>query len=186
MKEILSVDVSKAWIETASGGVFHILDPQPEEIKIEDIAHALSMLCRFTGHCRKFYSVSEHSVLASLIDIENPLWSLMHDASEAYIADINRPLKHFTQAGPAYKQVEKIVMTAICKKFNLLAEEPASVKKADDVMLYAEKEQLMWPMAWDSKLGDASMAADIKITGWSPEVAKAEFLHRYYKLTNQL
>lgn len=181
------IDVTRAWIQTASGGMFHILDPQPEEIKIEDIAHALGMLCRFTGHGRLFYSVAEHSVFASRLDQKNPLWALLHDASEAYIADLNRPLKHFTQAGPAYLEVEKIVMNAICKKFGLPLEQPESVHKADNMMLYIEKDQLMWPMEWDTKWGEPPKEKSIiKLGGWSPQIAKAEFLHRFYELTNQL
>lgn len=180
------VDTTRAWIQTASGGVFHLLDPRPEEIKIEDIAHALGMLCRFTGHGRFFYSVAEHSVRASHIDQKNPLWALMHDASEAYMADMNRPLKHFTQAGPAYSEVEKIVMEAICAKFGLKTEQPESVHKADRMMLCIEKDQLMWPMEWDVSWGESPKKLDIKLSCWSPQIAKAEFLHRFYELTGQL
>jgi hypothetical protein len=148
-----SVDVEKAWIQTNSGGVFHILDPREGEIKITDIGHSLAMQCRFTGHVRRFYSIAEHSVLGSyLVPEGDALWFLLHDASEAYIADINRPLKHFTQIGPAY----------------------------------AEKEQLLPPMEWVVKWGDAPVAADIKVKCWAPEVAEVEFLHRFYQLTNQL
>lgn len=185
LQEVISVDSSKAWIQTHSGGQFHILDPRPEEINIEDIAHALSMLCRFTGHGRKFYSVAEHSYHASILDEKNPLWSLMHDASEAYIADLNRPLKHFTQAGPAYMQVEKIVMDAICKKFGLSLKQPDSVHEVDNIMLFTEKDQLMWPMEWDAAWGKAP-SVNLKVRCWSPEIAKTVFLNRFYELTNQL
>lgn len=183
---LTAIDASKAWIQTASGGVFHILDPRPEEINIEDIAHASAMLCRFTGHGRRFYSVAEHAVHVSRLDIENPFWGLMHDASEAYIADLNRPLKHFTQAGPAYQQVEKIVMNAICRKFRLPEQQPESVHRADKIMLYIEKDQLMWPMEWDTAWGDPLQRPDIRLPCWSPEIARVEFLHRFYELTKQI
>ena len=147
-----AVDANRAWIQTYSGGVFHILDPQQEEILITDIGHALGMLCRFTGHVRRFYSVAEHSVLGSkLVPQKDALWFLLHDASEAYLNDINRPLKHFTGVGPSYLPVESVVMKAICKKFRLLEEEPASIKKIDNAMLFAEKEQLLVPMEWEDR-----------------------------------
>src|SRR5271170_7300011 len=98
-----SVDPKRAWIQTYTGGVFHILDPQQNEIYIKDIAHALAMQCRFTGHVRKFYSIAEHCVLGShIVPKKLALQFLLHDASEAYIADINRPLKHYTGVGAAY------------------------------------------------------------------------------------
>ena len=104
----IHVDVDRAWIQTYTGGKFHLLAPRQEEINIVDIAHALSMMCRFTGHVRRFYSVSEHSWHASyLVPKQDALWALLHDASEAYMADMNRPLKHFTAIGPAYLKVEK-------------------------------------------------------------------------------
>ena len=181
-----TVDIRKAWIQTYSGGQFHILDPQQDEILITDVGHALAMLCRFTGHVRRFYSIAEHSVLGSrLVPPGDALWFLLHDASEAFINDINRPLKHFTGVGPAYIPIEAVVMKAICKKFRLPEEEPASIKKIDNAMLMAEKEQLLAPMEWDSKYGEIK-PANIKVKCWAPEVAEVEFLHRFYELTNKL
>jgi uncharacterized protein len=181
------VNVNKAWIQTASGGVFHILDPRQDEILITDIGHALGQMCRFTGHVRRFYSVAEHSIHAShLVPEKDALWALMHDSSEAYIADLNRPLKHFTAVGPVYKTTEKKIMDAICVKFRLPLEQPESVDKADATMLYTEKAQLMPPMEWDTKWAEDTSTADIKVRCWSPEIAKVEFLHRFYELTNQL
>src|SRR4029077_4606123 len=179
-------DPNLAWIQTFTGKKFHLLNPQQDEIDIEDIAHALGKMCRFTGHCRTFYSVAEHSVHASRIDTINPLWALLHDTPEAYWGDMNRPLNNFTNAGPAYQKVEKNIMAAICKKYNLTVEEPDTVKRADNAMLFAEKEVLLWPVTWDQVWGDTSSAQGIKICGWSPSVATTEFLHRFYELTNQL
>jgi uncharacterized protein len=181
------VDVNKAWIETKSGTRFHILEPQQEEIAIVDIAHALSMMCRFTGHVRKFYSVAEHSWHVShLVPAKEALWGLLHDASEAYIADINRPLKHFTPVGESYMKVEKKIMDAICKRFGLPSEEPEAIRNADTAMLYAEKSFLMTPLSWDTKWGTGNPAASVDIRCWGPEIGEAEFLHRFYHLTNQL
>lgn len=181
------VDVSKAWIQTASGGKFHILDPQQSEIHITDIAHALSMMCRFTGHVRRFYSVAEHSVHASrIVPANDALWALLHDASEAYIADLNRPLKHFTAVGPTYMTVEAKIMLAICQKFRLSATQPESVHVADTAMLYAEKDQLMPPVEWETKWGSDQKSAKVETRCWAPDVAKAMFLSRYYELTDQI
>lgn len=181
-------DIERAWIQTASGGKFHILDPRPEEIDIEDIAHSLGKLCRFTGHCRKLYSVAEHCVHCSyLVSPENALCALLHDASEAYLADMNRPLKHFTPAGDSYRQVEKIVSDAIYKKFGLSLEEPEEIKAADNTMLYFEKDELMWPLAWDQKWGSVSVEKpNIQLKCWDDKVAKAVYLYRFYELTKRL
>src|SRR5579885_2784587 len=82
------------WIQTYCGVAFYPLDPRPEEILIEDIAHALSMLCRFTGHVKRFYSVAQHCVYVShRCDPKDALWGLLHDAAEAYLNDISRPVK---------------------------------------------------------------------------------------------
>lgn len=180
------VDVERAWIQTFSGGQFHILDPQQSEILITDIGHALGMLCRFTGHVRRFYSVAEHCVLGShLVPKEDALWFLLHDASEAYITDINRPLKHYTAIGSVYEPIESEVMSAIAKKFNLNPVEPTAVKQVDNAMLFAEKDQLLVPLEWDAKWGNIK-PAKIKVRCWPPEVAETEFLHRYYELSAQL
>lgn len=184
---INGVDIDRAWIQTASGGKFHILDPQQSEINILDIAHALAMQTRFTGHGRKFYSVAEHCVLGShLVPEKDALWFLLHDASEAFVSDISRPLKHFTGVGPTYLAVEQKIMEAIVKKFDLPLPEPVTIKQIDNAMLFAEKEYLLPPMVWDTKWAENEEPAKIRICGWPPEIAKIEFLHRFYKLTNQL
>ena len=188
------VDATKAWIQTYSGGIFHILNPKQDEINIKDIGHSLAMQCRFTGHVRHFYSIAEHSVLGSfLVPKQHALRFLLHDASEAYIADINRPLKHFTGVGSAYLPVEATIQDAIHEKFHLLeidngctVPEPACIKEADNAMLYAEKEQLLPPMDWVNKWGADEKPAPVTIRCWAPEVAEVEFLHRFYELTGQI
>ena len=73
-------------------------------------------------------------------------------------------------------------MAAICQKFGLPSEQPESVHKADGAMLYAEKDQLMAPMAWDTKWS-SEPPADVKVKCWDPERAQVNFLHRFYQLT---
>ena len=83
---------------TYTGKEFYPLDPNPADIDIKDIAHALSNCCRFAGHIKSFYSVAQHSVIVSeLCEPENALAGLLHDASEAYLSDIARPVKYTEQ-----------------------------------------------------------------------------------------
>lgn len=174
---------NKATILTYTGKTFHILSPTSSEIDIRDIAHALSNSCRFTGHTKRFYSVAEHSYLASLIvPAEFALEALLHDASEAYIGDMSRPLKHFTEAGKHYLDVERRIEAVIADVFGLPTEMSPEVKTADNAMLYAEKYQLMPARPWDTKWSDYEEKASIKIVGFDPPSIEDIFLHRFLKL----
>ena len=171
-------------IQVFSGGMFHVLDPRPEEICIEDIAHGLSMLCRFTGQVRKFYSVAQHSVYVSqYCDPADAMWGLLHDSSENYIADVSRPAKSLPEMA-AYKTIESRIMDAVMWQFGLSTEEPASVKRADILLCDIEARDLMSPagMKW-SWSGAAIGDCPLKITrGWSPEEAEERFMERYKEL----
>lgn len=134
------------WIETYTGIKFYPLDPKPEDINIYDIAHSLSMLTRFNGHCEEFYSVAQHSVLVaelvykmtgSLVDAR---WGLLHDATEAYIGDMTRPLKSVM---PQFKEIENKIMNCICDVFFLPHEQPLVVKQADNILLATERRDLL-------------------------------------------
>lgn len=131
------------WIQTYTGRRFTPTDPLVNAIVLEDIAHPLSMQCRFSGHTDHFYSVAQHSVLVSYIcDAKDALWGLLHDASEAYIVDIPRPVKHCLKE---YVALEKVMQEAICDRFKLDKEMPESVKKADDLLLMTEARDLISP-----------------------------------------
>lgn len=174
---------TKAWIQTHSNIKFHLLDPRPEEICIEDIAHALSMQCRYTGHTKFHYSVAQHAYYCSLIVApEFKFEALMHDASEAYICDMSRPLKHYTLCGEEYLKVEKKIEQAISKKFGLPETMSPVVKWADNAMLYAEKRQLMPPIEWDTRWGSEDEAT-IKISEWPPALAKSIFYDEFEHLS---
>jgi hypothetical protein len=175
--------VKHAWIETFSGRKFEILNPKPESIVIEDVAHALSQICRFGGHTRYAYSVAQHSYLGSfLVPEEDALWFLLHDASEAYISDLVSPLKHLTKVGEVYLPIEKRIMQAVCQKFNLPLAQPPSVHAADVAMLHAEKEQLMGSVPWDRKWGKLIKPADVKIKEMAPRKIEKLFLKRFRDL----
>lgn len=183
-----TVDKSKAWIITFTGLKFYHLNPQPEMVTVEDIAHALSNIGRWTGHTRYHYSVAQHSVYASrIVKPEFAYEALMHDSSEAYLGDMNRPLKHFTAAGPAYREIEEKVEEVIFKKFGVSFPLPEEVKEADTQMLYAEKAQLMTiteATKYEAKKwGSDETEANIRIQRWTPRRAEKQFLKRFAELT---
>jgi 5'-nucleotidase len=181
------VDWSRAWITTYTGKAFYHLNPQPEQICIEDIAHALSMICRWTGHTKYHYSVAQHSVYVSyLVPFSDAKKGLLHDSPEAYLGDMNRPLKHYTEAGVVYTRIEESVEHAIFEKFGLTPGIPESVKVADTQMLYTEKDQLINPatstMYEAGKWGSSEKRANLRIVKWSPEEAERMFLDRFKEL----
>ncbi|MBY6055354.1 hypothetical protein [Leisingera daeponensis] len=168
------------WIQTATGRPFWPIDPRPEDICIEDVAHALSNLCRFTGHCKEFYSVAQHSVLVShALPAPLKLWGLLHDASEAYLIDVPRPIKPHL-AG--YEEAEARVMDAVVQAFGLApATIPPEVKRVDAAILADEAAQIMLrpPMDWNL----TEPALGIRIDPWSPPTARRAFLEEFEALT---
>lgn len=132
------------WIQCFSGHPFWPLDPRPEDIRGEDIAHALAHQCRFAGHCETFYSVAEHCIRASfIVPEEDALWALLHDAPEAYLVDLPRPIKHSPGLAGSYQRIERNLMAMVCQVFDLPPEEPESVKAADLQLLETEFRDLM-------------------------------------------
>lgn len=171
-------DRAGSWMQTYTGKQFWPIDPRPEDVFIEDIAHALSMMCRFNGHCLRFYSVAEHSViLSNHVSEENALWALLHDASEAYIADIVRPAKRFISG---YKETETRIMKAVCERFELSLEMPEEVHIVDMKITGDEQAALMIPTEhnWDLKYENLGCV----IEGWYPDLAKEKFLNRYFEI----
>jgi hypothetical protein len=136
------------WIQTYTGRKFYPFAPRPEDIDIRDIAHALSMQCRYAGHTRQFYSVAEHCVLIAdaLRRVGQPdkivAAGLMHDATEAYLVDLPRPVKNCL---PGYKDAEVRLAAVIAETFNLPPVEPPIVKEFDTRILRNEAEALLGP-----------------------------------------
>ncbi len=132
------------FITTFTGRKFHYLDPQPDEICIEDIAHALALTCRFGGMCREFYSVADHSIrVAEILPPELRLAGLLHDAHEAYLHDILRPIK---QDMPIYREIANKIQDAIDLKFDTWATATVyrnEIKAADNILLATEARDLM-------------------------------------------
>lgn len=164
---------------TYTGRQFWPIDPRPDDVHIDDIAHGLSMLCRYGGHTMDFYSVAEHCChVHDAAPQEHKAWALLHDASEAYIADIIRPLKP-SLAG--YYAHEGRVMRAVCVRFGLLGSMPDAVKALDDRIINDEAAQAMSApisVPWD----DSVKPLGIRLGFWPPYMAKREFLVRFNAL----
>jgi 5'-deoxynucleotidase YfbR-like HD superfamily hydrolase len=129
-----------SYIQTLSGKKFSYQFATTDDIEIEDIANALSNICRFAGHLPEFYSVAQHSVLTSLIvPAEFAFEALMHDAAEAYCQDIPAPLKALL---PDYQRIETLVDDLIRQKYGINPEQAGVVKYADLVMLATERRDL--------------------------------------------
>jgi hypothetical protein len=162
------------WMQIATGRAFWPMDPREDEIFIEDIAAALSKLCRYGGHCTRFYSVAEHCILAARAAPEGlRLPTLMHDASEAYLSDVIRPVKaHLTN----YKTIEANLERAIAGRFGLPWPMPAQVKALDEAMIADERDQAMLPapMAWSQWNPVPPLGVELQF--WSPDRAESEFL----------
>lgn len=171
------------WIQTYTGKAFWPLDPRADEVNILDIAHALSNICRYTGHVSRFYSVAEHSVLVSLnVPPEYAMWGLLHDASEAYLTDIARPVKKYLTN---YRDIEHGIMSAVAEHFLLQGDEPEIVKVADNRILLDEKAALFRhhpPRPWDAIEGGP---LGVDIAGHYPATAEEIFLKRYFSLRDK-
>jgi 5'-deoxynucleotidase YfbR-like HD superfamily hydrolase len=175
--------INRAYIGTFTGKKFFLLKPRLIDIDIRDIAHSLAMQCRWTGQSKHHYSIAQHSYYCSFLGPDDEaLDRLLHDGSEAYMGDMNRPLKHFTPAGPAYRRQEAVIQHLICRKFGISLAEPASVHLADQQMLTAEREQLMNLNFTVSDKWETLSAAPIKIKRWTPEKAERKFLKRFHEL----
>lgn len=171
-----------SWIQTYTGRQFWPLDPRPEDVCIEDIAHSLSFQCRFSGHCLVPYTVSDHSYHVSLIcNVKDALWGLMHDASEAYLVDLPRPIKRNSILGDEYSKIETKVMRVICKRFGLVQKMPQTVHFADDFLLCWEQRDLMAPppVPWGTPV---PVLPDKRLVPLSHKKAEEQFLKRFFEL----
>lgn len=191
-------------IQTYSGAPYEFDNPDPAAVDLLDIAHALSNMCRFAGHTKRFYSVAEHSVFVSRILEEEGAtrgWQkvgLLHDAHEAYVWDCPRPLKPLL--GDAFEKLAEKADIAICQALHIAAPElfhAAAIKHADDVALVYEANELMhhgtahWSQPY-KEIGPIPPGLDLaNLKPWSigngavrgrlgkiPAQAKAAFLER--------
>lgn len=182
MSEPLSLDQS-AFMTTFSGRRVNALAPKESDIRIEDIAHALGNLCRFTGHCKAFYSVAQHSVLVSLhVPRGFALEGLLHDASETYINDLSRPVKHHPLM-VAYTHIEAELERVIRLRFGLPATASPEIKRVDNMLVCDEAIALMTEHGW--ALGHERLGITFEDL-WSPEQAQQAFVARFHEVTAAL
>lgn len=186
-----------SFIETYSGIRMWPLDPKPDEIDIEDIAHALSLLCRFTGHCRFLYTVGQHSLNVYHILRQlgaSPvvqLRGLLHDASEAYISDIAAPTKPHIQG---YGEIEHGIEEVIFDKYNInnvSDSDKTLIKKIDWIMVCLEAETLCPHASWNraeyphQELATLGVTAP-QISEGYPLVTKVVFLEVFEELMREV
>lgn len=179
-------------IETGSGIQLNLLDPRPQDIVIEDIAAALSKLCRYTGHCPRHYSVAEHSLMVAIdsdITTCHPLVqleALLHDAAEAYVGDVAAPLK--TLLGDTYRVIEARVDSAIRHRFGLPAAMSKEVHVADMRVALAEMRDFGMRCFERERIAlKVSPSTDrITIGGILIGSVRERFLNRFYDLSGMI
>lgn len=184
-------------IETFSGRFVDTKQPDPESIILEDIAHALSNICRYGGHCGRFYSVAEHSVFVSR-RLERKgygkamcLAALHHDDAEAYLGDVPRPLKPLL--GARYRELtdrmDAAIVQGLSMPFTPEAFHAEPVKQADNWALFVEAEHLLpseggeFLRVDDADQPERIVVPDYWLDGLSPVEAEGLFLSRHWELT---
>lgn len=164
-----------------SGATIDLANIRPSDICAFEIAHALSHICRFTGHTDQFYSVAQHSVLVSkLVPKQFALHALLHDAAEAYLGDVSAPLKALL---PQYKVLEAQVWESVVAHFGLKITEQSceAVNDADRLVLYWELADLFSNYTMRPKAPASRAPKPIKPQ--SPKTARRAFLLRFLELT---
>jgi len=171
-----------SFIQTLSGKHFDYLNAQTDDVDIEDIATALSNICRFAGHLPEFYSVAQHSVLCSqIVPQEYAFEALMHDAAEAYCQDIPAPLKRLL---PDYRRIETLVDDLIRSKFGLPLHQSDLIKYADLTMLATERRDLELDDGTPWLILEGIPASDlIQVVPLRPGQAYGLFMKRFNELS---
>ncbi len=173
----------EVWMLTATGKVFHPFNPQPHQICMEDIVQKLSRICRFGGGVKwpLHYSVAEHSVLLAqhalerLGDPQLALQLLMHDAAEAYIGDMIRPLK---EVMPEFRRIDNEITEQIFAKYNIPYPWPALVDELDVRILIDEEAQVMAPHARRFEV-QYMAPVGVKLQCWDAVQAHFEFMQMW-------
>lgn len=169
-----------------SGSLFDYNRPHESDVQIEDIAAALSKVCRFAGHVHQFYSVAQHAVNASyIVPPEHAFTALMHDTAEAFTNDIPTPLKI---AIPAFKELETVIESAMAQRFGFQFPLPPEIKLADLQMLALEKHYLKQdhtPWAILDGVEWKHLRDVVELNNWEPDYAEFRFLRRFEELTGR-
>lgn len=169
--------------------MFYPLDPKIEEVKLEDIAHALSQMCRANGHFKTFYSVAQHCINCALeakargLSPKLQLACLLHDASEAYISDITRPVKYYLED---YQKIERNLQKIVYERFGILelsGDECGHIGDIDNALLHHEFEHLHSQGILESS-SSLCRAADFEER--CMKTVEAEFLQVYERIAAEM
>lgn len=168
------------WTQTYNKIKFDFINPTTDMINIGDISQGLAMQCRFSGQCKEFYSIAEHCVNASILAKPgDKLHALLHDASEAYISDIVKPLK---EQLPAYKLIEDKIQTVIFKRYRVYPKNSKErVKAIDHRLLHYEATNLLQFPAVDDWI-EITHIDNLEIKCLPPQEARIAFLRQFYTL----
>jgi hypothetical protein len=172
---------------TYSGKRYYPLDPKPSSIDIRDIAHALSLVCRWNGQIKQHFSVAAHSIVVSnMVPVEHALCALLHDASEAYLPDMPSPIKSLL---PDFRRLEDAVQQAVAQKFSLQWPFPQPVHEADVRCRHAEYFYLRGDPSIDLPPfhlvpNGRELAMVARFMEEPPDVIEQAFLMRYEELTD--
>lgn len=177
-----AVEVVCPWVQTRGGVKFPLLDPSPEHVRLEDVAHGLAHICRFAGNTKAFYSVAQHSVLAARLafklsgSLPIARTALFHDASEAYTGDVPAPLKRWLNevSRGAFSSLEERIMEAAAAALRFEWPECATVEYVDRALCATEGRDLLGAQVAPWGLG-VDPLADLTICPWTPDEAYVEF-----------
>jgi 5'-deoxynucleotidase YfbR-like HD superfamily hydrolase len=173
-------------IALLSGAMFNYNKPEESGVTVDDLATALSNVCRFSGHLPRFYSVAQHLVNTSrIVAPEFAFTALMHDTAEAFTNDLPTPLK---AALPVFKELETKIEAAMSNKFGFQFPYPPEVKLADTQMLLLEKNYVkeddnVWEYYRDVEFEHLRDTVDLD--SWQPRRAKREWMERFEELNNE-
>ena len=172
--------ITTPYVSTFSGNRFYPLEPRIDRVAIEDIAHGLAYQCRFNGQTCEFYSVAQHSlVVAALVPPRLRMAALLHDAAEAYLGDMVKPLKVLL---PEFAAIEDKVTRIIGDTFGVDFSDYGPIKEADLIALATEKRDLMPHSVERWAHLDTVRALPDPIVPMSPRDAKLAFLGEFERL----
>lgn len=186
------------WVQTASGKKIDLIEPDPKQITLHDIAVQLARTARYSGATLRFYSVAEHSVLVSEHleaeghDLETQMHGLLHDAHEAFIGDMTTPVQLALGADFKLKlaklkiRLDGAIATALAP--HLLPPDVAAIHAADMAVLMAERRDLLAepPASWGPRLESVSPSVHVRPQGVAPLIASKVFMHRFRDLHDWL
>lgn len=165
-------------IRTVKGNPFNLLRPEPHMVDLEEIAHALSMQCRYNGHVPSFYSVAEHSVRVSVVleddghSADVQMAGLLHDAAEAYCGDMVRPMKLVPELGIPFDEIEDGIATVVFAGLG-----HSNLYPLCEAVHAADKAVYSW---------EVENIRSGKRPGDTPSMARAAFIDRYEELLTAL